>query len=149
MLLVFAGGLWDGQELTSIDPPPEWISIGATGRYTRINRDTAAPNGEGRRPPTTCGRTRTPRSARPTIDVPADSAAFEAFALCGADHFCVGDAQLLFAAFTHELGGAYDAHLTRRLASPVVPLPVCVGGDSGGVLRVSDTATVTDRPPSG
>ena len=46
MLLVFAGGLWDGQELTSADPPPEWISIGASGRYTRINWDAAAPNGE-------------------------------------------------------------------------------------------------------
>jgi hypothetical protein len=48
VLLVFAGGLWDGQELTSLDPPPEWISIGASGRYTRINRVAAAPNGEGR-----------------------------------------------------------------------------------------------------
>ena len=47
VLLVFAGGLWDGQELTSIDPPPEWISIGVSGRYTRINRDAAAPTGEG------------------------------------------------------------------------------------------------------
>ena len=47
MLLVFAGGLWDGEELTSIDPPPEWISIGATGRYTRIHWDSAPPNGEG------------------------------------------------------------------------------------------------------
>ena len=45
--LVFSGGLWDGQELTSMDPPPEWISIGASGRYTRINRDAAAPDGQG------------------------------------------------------------------------------------------------------
>jgi hypothetical protein len=48
VLLVFAGGPWDGEELTSIDPPPEWISIGATERYTRINRDAAAPTGERR-----------------------------------------------------------------------------------------------------
>ncbi len=46
VLLVFSGGIWDGQELTSMDPPPEWISIGATGRYTRTNRDAAT--GEGR-----------------------------------------------------------------------------------------------------
>ena len=48
MVLVFAGGLWDGEELTSIDPPPEWISIGASGRYTRINWEAAAPT-EGQR----------------------------------------------------------------------------------------------------
>jgi len=47
VLLVFAGGLWDGQELTSTDPPPEWISIGSSGRYTRINWDAAPPTGDG------------------------------------------------------------------------------------------------------
>ena len=47
MLLVFAGGLWDGQELTSAEPAPEWISIGSSGRYTLYHGDTASPNDEG------------------------------------------------------------------------------------------------------
>jgi hypothetical protein len=48
VLLLFADGLWDGQELTSAEPPPEWISIGATGRYTLYDWDAASPNDEGR-----------------------------------------------------------------------------------------------------
>ncbi len=47
MLLVFAGGLWDGQELTAAEAPPEWISIGASGRYTLYDWDAATANDEG------------------------------------------------------------------------------------------------------
>lgn len=31
----------------SADPPLGWISIGASGRYTRHDWDAASPNGEG------------------------------------------------------------------------------------------------------
>jgi hypothetical protein len=48
VLLLFAGGLWDGQELTSAEPPPEWISIGANGRYTRHGWHAASADAESR-----------------------------------------------------------------------------------------------------
>jgi len=47
VLLVFNGGLWDGEELTSLETAPEWISIGASGRYTRSAWDWARSNAEG------------------------------------------------------------------------------------------------------